>query len=291
MRYAISNWIYGDEPLRETFSRLARFGYQGIEFAGEPARYSPAEVLRLCQEFGLKVTSVLGWCLWGIPGRDLASPDDSERAAAVRYAQACIDWAAKVGAGIFVVLPAPAGRTAPTGGPKSEAEWHAGYRAEWKFAVESVRAAAEYAADRNVLLALEPINRYETFLVNNLDQALDFLAEVGADNLKLHLDAFHMNIEEPDPAGAIRRAGDLLINIHVSDSNHEAPGRGHTDFGALMHALHEINYQGVLALEPVPPGSDPLLAMQMSENLPLRDVYAEEGIGNLKAMEARIIGG
>lgn len=285
MRYAVSNWIYGDEPLQESFRRLARFGYDGIELVGEPERYSPAEVVQWCREFGLEVTAVLGWCIWGIPGRDLASPNDEERTAAVAYAQRCIDLAAQMGAPTLIVIPAPAGRTTLQGAPRPGADWHSAYRREWKLAVESVRAAAEYAAPRNVLLALEPINRYETFLVNNLDQALDFLAEVGFGNVKLHLDCFHMNIEETDMAATVRRAGNLLVNMHVSDSNREAPGRGHTDFSALMRALRDINYQGVMALEPVPPGSDPILATQMPENLPLRDVYAEESITYLKKIE------
>jgi len=285
VRYAISTWIYGDEPLRDTFARLARFGYHGIELVGEPSRYSVPEVRTLCSEFGIEVTSVLGWCIWGIPGRDAASPDKAEREAALRYSQGCIDLASELGAPVFVVLPAPAGRTAPTGAPKSEEKWLAGYQAEWNFAVESVQKLSEYAAQRGVVLGLEPINRYETFLVTNLDQALQFLSEVDSEHLKLHLDTFHMNIEEPDLADAIRRAGNDLVNMHVSDSNREAPGRGHIDFSSLMGALQEINYGGTLALEPVPPGSDPLLASRMSKNLELRDIYAEEGIRHLRPLE------
>lgn len=286
MRYAISNWIYGDEPLRESFFRLARYHYQGLELVGEPERYPTDEVLNLCREVGLTVTSVLSWCIWGLPGRDLASPDAEERAAALRYGKRCVDFAAAVGAPILVVLPAPAGRTSPTGSPKTEGEWLSGYRDEWKNAVGSVRELAVYAQGRKVLLALEPINRYETFLITNLEQALQFVADVGAKNLKLHLDTFHMNIEEPDPAAAVRRAGDLLVNMHVSDSNRQAPGRGHTDFPGLLGALREINYQGALVLEPVPWGSDPILATRMSQNLPLREVFAAESIKHLKAIEA-----
>jgi len=83
MRYAISNWIYGDEPLREQFARLARFGYEGIELVGEPERYSVKELKDLCKEFGILVSSVLGWSIYGIPGRDAASRDEDERRAAV----------------------------------------------------------------------------------------------------------------------------------------------------------------------------------------------------------------
>lgn len=288
MRYAISNWIYGDEPRAQTFGRLARFGYEAVELVGEPERLAPEEIRGLCRAHGLRVSSVLGWSIFGIPGRDLASPDDGERAQGIRYARACVDLAAAVEAPIVVVIPAAAGRTAPAGDPATERDWHRGYEEEWKRAVDSVRQAAEYAAPRGLSLALEPINRYETFLVTNLDQATSFLEEVDSDSVKLHLDTFHMNLEEADPAAAIRRAGARLVNMHVSDSNRQAPGRGHTNFRRILSALREIAYPGVLALEPVPPGSNPLLSVRMTQNLPLRDLYAEEGIRFLRSLEAEM---
>ena len=288
MRYAISNWIYGDEPLRDQFNRLARFGYEGIELVGEPRRYSVSEVIKLSGEFGVKVSSMLGWSIWGIPGRDGASPDEEERSAALKYCQECVNLASALEAAILVVLPAPAGRTAPTGAPQSEEQWMAGYQQEWDLAIDSLGKLCAYAGERGVMLALEPINRYETFLITNVDQALRFINEVGADNLKLHLDTFHMNIDEASLAGAVQRAGDLLVNMHVSDSNREAPGRGHIDFSDLAKALKEINYNGYLTLEPVPPGSDPLLTTRMSNNYHLRDVYAEESIGYLKRIAKSI---
>jgi len=288
MRYAISSWIYGDEPLDQTLSRLARYGYEAVELVGEPERLAPEEVGAVCRAHGLRVSAVLSWSIFGIPGRDLASPDGHERAQAIRYARACVDLAEAVGAPIVVVIPAAAGRTAPGGNPATEVDWRRGYQDEWKRAVDSVRQAAEYAAPRGVSLALEPINRYETFLVTNLDQATSFLEDVGSDSVKLHLDTFHMNLEEVDPAAAIHRAGAHLVNMHVSDSNRQAPGRGHTDFRRILSALREIAYPGVLALEPVPPGSNPLLSVRMTENLPLRDRYAEEGIRFLRSLEAEL---
>lgn len=285
MRYAVNNWIYGDEPLRTTFERLARFGYEGIEFVGEPSRFSVSEIKQLSEEFNLPVTSVLGWCIWGIPGRDLSNPDEQERQGAMRYGQQCIDFAVEVGASVFIVIPAAAGRTVPTGDPQTEDAWQLAYQAEWDNAVAAIRQTAAYAAERDITLALEPINRYETFLVTNLEQALKFLDDVGADNLKLNLDTFHMNIEEPDLAGAIRRAGDLLANMHVSDSNRQAPGRGHMDYAALLNALNDIQFEGAFVLEPVPPGSNPILMSQFPSNEKLRDIYAEESLGYLRQIE------
>jgi D-psicose/D-tagatose/L-ribulose 3-epimerase len=285
MHYAVNNWIYGDEPLDETASRLARLGYDGIELVGEPDRYDRPQVVALCQQAGLAVTSILGWCIWGIPGRDPASADDAERKAAGEYLRACVDLAVDVEAPIVVVLAAPAGRVAPHGAPGSALARKSAYLAEWDRAVGSMRQLAAYASGHGILLALEPLNRYESFLVTNVEQGLRFLEETGADNLRLHLDTFHMNIEEADLAGAVRSAGSLLVNMHVSDSNRQAPGRRHTDFASLLRALQEIGYEGTLVLEPVPPGSDPLLAARMPENAPLREIYAREGIETLKRVE------
>jgi len=287
MQYAISNWIYGNEPLRDQFTRLAQYGYEGIELVGETDRYSIPEVKGLCKEFGVRVSSVLGWSIWGIPGRDSASPDENERSAALEYCKSCVDLASELGAPILVVLPGPAGRTAPSGAPQSEKEWLIGYQTELDLAADSLRRLSAYAKGRDVVLGLEPINRYETFLVYNVDQALRFIEQVGSENLKIHLDTFHMNIDEPSLVDALHKAGRLLVNMHVSDSNRQAPGRGHIDFMRLMRALNDIDYCGFLTLEPVPPGSDPLLMSRMSKHAPLRDIYAQESILYLRELEKR----
>lgn len=286
MRYAVSNWIYADEPLEQTFDRLSRFGYQGVELKGEPEQYDPGRVRSLAEQYELEITSVLGWALASIPGRDLATPDRAARTQAVEYASNCVDLAAAAGAPIVVVIPAAAGRTAPAGSPHDPHSWREGYRSEWDHAVESVQQAAEYAREHEIILALEPINRYETFLVKNVEGGLRFIEAVGADNVKLHLDTFHMSLEESNPAQAVRRAGDSLVNMHLSDSNRQAPGMGHFDFESLFAALQDIDYRGALALEPVPPGSNPILATRMPEHEPLRDQYAADGIRYLTSLEA-----
>lgn len=86
-------------------------------------------------------------------------------------------------------------------------------------------------------MAVEPINRYETFLINNGDQGLRFVSDVWLRATKLHLDTFHTSIEEKDPAEAIRKAGELSVNVHVAGSNRDAEGYGHTDFEETMRAF------------------------------------------------------
>ncbi len=287
MKYSISNWIYGNEPLPITFQRLQKYGYDGVELVGEPQRYDVQEVKELCQEFGLSILSVLGWSIWPLE-RDLAHPDPGMRQKALTYAAECVDLAVAVGAPLVVVIPASAGRTRPIGDVSSGKAWKEAVEREWGHAVESVRKAAAYAKQKGVLLAVEPINRFESFLVNNVDQGLRFVQEVGSEVVKLHLDTFHMNIEDEDPAEAVHKAGDLLINVHISDSNRMAVGHGHFDFKALMRALKEINYRGALTMEPLPPAPDAFMAISMEEFLPLRDVYAEECITRLRQYEREV---
>lgn len=290
MFYAVSNWVYdmGEEPLEVTFKRLQRYGYDGIELIGEPNKFNPSLVRSLCEEYGLRVFSVLGWCIAPTDSRDLAHPDPSVRARSVTYVKQGVDFAKAVDAPIAVIIPAPAGRTAPVGVADTEDAWREAIATEWAHAVSSVQEAASYAEEQGVTLAVEPINRYETFLVRNVDEGLRFVREVDSPAVKLHLDAFHMHIEERDPAEAIRKAGDLLVNMHISDSNRETVGRGHTDFQAMMRALKEIEYQGALVLEPIPPDPNPFLAVRSKTYLPLRDQYAQEGIKVLRTLEQSV---
>ena len=288
MDYSISNWIYGDEPLQETFERLKRYGYDGVELMGEPCLYRVAEIQELCQEFGLRVLSIAGIYPWPTEERDLANPAPEIRERAVKYLRECIDLAVDVGAPLIIVIPSAVAKTAPVGQFDTEDAWVEATKQEWAYAVESVRKAATYAEQKGMLLAIEPINRYETFLVNNVDQGLRFASEVGSRAVKLHLDTFHMNIEEPDPAGAIRKAGDLLINVHIADSNRQAVGYGHTDFKAIMRALKEIDYQRALTLEPLPPVPDPYIAARLKRYRHLRDLYAEECIVHLRQYEREV---
>lgn len=288
MKYSISNWIYGEESLRTTFERLKRYGYDGIELKGEPQEYHAEEVNQLCGEFDLEVLSIAGIYPWPTEERDLANPNPQMRKRAVSYLTECVDFASAVGAPLIIVVPSAVAKTSPVGHFESEEEWLAAAEREWDYAVESVKTAAAYAEQEGILLAVEPINRYETFLINNVDQGLRFVSEVGSRTVKLHLDTFHMNIEEKDPAEAIRRAGELLVNVHIADSNRQAVGYGHTDFEAIMTALGEIGYERALALEPLPPVPDPYIAARLRRYEHLRDVYAEECIARLRQYEREV---
>jgi D-psicose/D-tagatose/L-ribulose 3-epimerase len=116
-----------------------------------------------------------------------------------------------------------------------------------------------------ITLGLEPVNRYESNLVNTGDQALDLIAATGADDITLHLDSYHMNIEEGDVAGAIRRYRGRIGYIHVNESHRGYLGTGSIDFPAFFRALAEVGYAGAVTFEAFSAGvGDPELAQSLA---------------------------
>jgi len=279
MQYSISNWIYATEDLEKSLQRLAKYKYDAVELEGEPdkEKYEPKKVKKILQQYGLEVSSIAGMYLWKEEiKRDLASSDKKIREQTIAYLIKCIDYAKLMGAKLVIVVPAAVSKLAPS---LSREE-------DWKNSVKAVQEVAKYAEKKDILLAIEPINRYETYLVNSIQDALYYAREVNSSHVKIMADTFHMNIEERDIPEAIRMAGNNLINVHIADSNRCSVGRGHINFKAFIKALREINYQYTLTLEPLPPVSDPYLALEgvVSENI--FDQYAAESIMGLKYFES-----
>lgn len=115
--------------------------------------------------------------------------------------------------------------------------------------VQSLTELGRHAQDLGVHVWLEPVNRYENHMVNRLEQAADLCNAVGLNSVGIVADAFHMNIEEDDPAAAIRRVGSLIGHVHLADSTRSEPGTGQVNFGAEMQALREIGFDGWMAIE------------------------------------------
>jgi len=113
------------------------------------------------------------------------------------------------------------------------------------------------AAARGLTVVYEILNRYEAHRIRTVAEGLDMLAKVNASNLKLLADAYHMNIEEADPAQALRSGAQSIGLYHVADSNRQAIGEGHTDFAAQMRAISDIGYRGPIIIETSAPGPNP----------------------------------
>ena len=120
---------------------------------------------------------------------------------------------------------------------------------EWAWCVDTLKRVAEHAERQGVTLALEPLNRFETYFLNIAADVLKLVDEIGSPNIKLHLDTFHANIEEKDTAAAIRAAGSRLGHFHVSESDRGVPGTGQVHWEDVFAALKEIGYDGWAAIE------------------------------------------
>lgn len=122
-------------------------------------------------------------------------------------------------------------------------------RQQWKTVVKNLKELSQYAEDRGRVIAFEPLNRFETDFMNTCEQGLRMIADVRSDALKLHLDTFHMNIEEKDPAAAIRKAGFRLGHFHACGSDRGTPGNDHIDWKSIAAALKDIGYRGDVVIE------------------------------------------
>lgn len=275
MKYSVSNWIYGSEDLEKSVKRLSKLGYEGIEIMVKRDCYEIEEVKSVVRSYNLFVSSIAGRYPWTLEERDLSNINKQKRRIAVQYAKECIDYARFLEAPLCLIAPSPVGKLAP----------ESTYEKEWECAVESVQETAEYAQKKQVTLTVEPINRYETYMVNNVDQGLRFLHAVNKTNVKLMVDCFHMNIEEPDISTSILKAKDNLIHIHIADSNRQAVGMGHIDFRTLTRTLRQINYEHYLTMEFVPPLPDPHLAIDYAHDSKTLDRYTKQCIEVLRIYE------
>jgi sugar phosphate isomerase/epimerase len=253
--------------LTEIARRLNTLGFDGVELMGDLKRYQVAEAAQILQDHGLAAFSLTP------ENVDLAHPDPGVRAPAIDYYVRLLDFAAELGNPI-VSCHGYVGRVRAI---STLADERAVFAA-------AVRQIAERADALNLRLVIEVLNRYEAHLLNTAAEALDFTAEVGADNVGVLLDAYHMNIEESDPSGALRQVGERLWLYHAADSNRQGIGRGHTDFCRQMNALAEIGYDGPIILECTAPGPDPFTAIKDEDSLTWLETYLRESRDALLGM-------
>ena len=159
---------------------------------------------------------------------------------AIDYLKVAIDKAADLGAQALSGVTY-GGIGERSGVPPTETEYDNVARA--------LGPAAKHAKSRGLLLGIEPVNRYETHLINTGWQAVEMIERVGADNMFVHLDTYHMNIEEKGAANGILDAREHLKYIHLSESDRGAPGAGNVPWDEIFAALAAIGFKGGLAME------------------------------------------
>lgn len=274
-KYSFDALVYHGENVTNSIQRLAKYGYDAIELIGEPDIYDVKEVRSATEAHGMKVSSI---CSIYNAQRDLAHPDPKRRREAIDYVKRIADFSKEVGAEVMIV--------APTANMKIYSE--ADPQDEWKWAVEGIREGGEYAASLDVKLCIEAWNRFETFMMNRLDQAVAMQKEVNLPNVGIMGDTFHMNIEETNIADAIRASGDALIHIHLADSTRAAPGAGHIDFLPILQALKDINYPGYLTFEILPASADPFGVMKRGGAQEFFDKYTKQSIEVIKEIAKQV---
>ncbi|MFI1168051.1 sugar phosphate isomerase/epimerase family protein [Streptomyces sp. NPDC020801] len=236
MRLSMHNWMR-PEPLEVTVPRLARCGYDAIEISADPRGTDLAATARLLEEH--RISCAGGLALF-MGGRDLVHEDSFIRQAGFTYLIETIDFVAALG-GTFVTVPCTVGKLVPMADAQLEWDWY----------VSALREAQKHADGHGIRLAIEPLTRYETYLINRADQALRLADEVS-ETCGICLDIFHMNIEEADWRAAIRSCAGRLVNFHVAENNRLPPGSGAIDWTALLRELLAAGYDGHLSVEFMP---------------------------------------
>ncbi|MDN3019411.1 sugar phosphate isomerase/epimerase [Paenibacillus sp. BSR1-1] len=266
IKYSYNTLVFAGEDIETGIARLAKFGYDGVEIVGEPEKMDANRIKELLDQYNIEASTI---CAIYNTERDLVSSNENIRKNAVEYIKSCVDFASTIGAKGISLTPTACMKIYGEADRETELNW----------AVEGIREAGFYAGEHGVRLTVEAWNRYENYLINRLEQALELVNRVNLPNVGVMGDTYHMNIEEVDIADTIRMVGDKLYHLHIADSNRAAPGRGHIDFEPIAQALRDINYSGFLTMELLPPFADPFNGSKCEE---FYDQYSEESITFLK---------
>ncbi len=235
--------------LETNVAKIAGWGYDGVELAiRDPRLVDANELLRAVSAHGLAVPAIGTGQAWGEEGLSFTDPDPEVRAAAIQRVRDHVPFAARAGA----ACGEPGRTVIIIGLLRGIVKPGVSHDQAYTWLVEALQRCSAAAAPHGVRLVLEPINRYETTLINNVEQGLALIEEVGADNFGLLLDTFHMNIEEPVIEDSIRACGDRIFHFHVADSNRWYPGAGHLDFESILDDLFATGYQGYVSGEFMP---------------------------------------
>ncbi len=241
MKYCMNLLLWTGEVTEVDYpiiQQLKDLGYDGVELpmfeAGDPQRYQ--QLGKQLDDLGLGRTAVT------ILGADTnpISPDAVVREKGVEAVKAVLDSCAAAGVETLVG-PFHSALGEFSGSPPTQDEWNWG--------VQSVRAMSEHAGKVGVRLALEPLNRFETYLLNSQADAAKFAREVGHPSCGMLYDTFHANIEEKNIAEAIQSCADKIYHVHISENDRSTPGAGAVDWETSFDGLHQVGYEGWMAVE------------------------------------------
>jgi len=242
MRFGINSFLFVSPFVTAStklFAQFKKWGFDTVEIPVEdPSHIDPAKLKAAADKAGIAIGSI---CACMGPGRDLRGTEEEQKTGS-DYVHALIDQAAAMG------CPSIIGPIYSVVG-KADAVEPAQQKVEFDLVVKNLKPLAKHAEQAGVQLCIEPLNRFETDFLNTTDKGLKLLKAVGSKAVKLHLDTFHMNIEEKNQADAILKAGKNLAHFHACGSDRGTPGNDHIDWKPIVAALKKIGYQGDVVIE------------------------------------------
>jgi D-psicose/D-tagatose/L-ribulose 3-epimerase len=281
VKFAVSTWLWTSPFNRETvslFPKIKSYGFDAVEIPVEDPSLIDIDLVKtaladngldpiICGAFG--------------PSRDLTHEDPSFHQTCFNYLDACFNISAKLGASFVAGPMYSAVGKARLVSPEQK-------KIEWNRAVTNLQKVCVRARDFGQEIAIETLNRFETDLINTAEELMQLITDINEPEAKAILDGFHMNIEEPDIEAAIRRVGDKLIHVQVSENYRGTPGTGQTNWAAWKRGLEAINYQGVISIESFTPEIKELAGAVCiwKPLVPSQDGFAKEGLEFLKKWAA-----
>ncbi len=275
MRFGLNLLLYTAEfsaKQLDLIPKAAAMGFDGVEIPFmDLDSIDVAATRKALEKAGLGSTA----CTILPRGKNLASADAGERRGAEEHLKRCVDITAAIGGDTVA---------GPLYSPVGFFTGRARTSEEWSRAVDGFKKVADYAARANVTLAIEPLNRFETYFINTAKDALALVKEVSNPALKVHFDTFHANIEEKDSPAAVRLLGEHMGHFHVSESDRGVPGTGQVRWKEVFKAVKEVKYARWVTIESFAIGILDLCAAASiwREIYPSADGLAKDGLKFVK---------
>ncbi|HZT30541.1 MAG TPA: sugar phosphate isomerase/epimerase family protein [Bryobacteraceae bacterium] len=240
MKFGVNTFIWTANFDRSNLPMLPRIkaaGFDGVEVPlFQPGQFAAADIRRGLEENGLECTI----CSVLTGGMNMISPDAAVRRKTRVHMEECIQAAAEVGARIIAgPLYSPVGLM--TGTRRTADEWH--------WAVECYQSLGPALERHGVTIAIEPLNRFETYFLNTAADAVALCEQIGHPNVGVLFDTFHANIEEKNIGAAYRTVGKYLKHVHTCENDRGIPGSGHVEWPDVFQALRDVRYDGWLTIE------------------------------------------
>lgn len=235
MHIATHNWMR-PESIKRTIERMRETGVDALEISGEPDQYDVKEVRKLLADNGRtcwgSVTLTLG-------ERNLAAKSVAQREKTVDYMKRVVTLSKELGGQMITMVPATVGKVVADGTPSEE----------WKWLVEGIKEVYAHAEKAGIRIAIEPLNRFETYFLNTQADAAKLVRAIGVKGVGEMYDTFHANIEEKSPRAGVQAMAGHFAHVHISECDRGTPGTGMVRWDETFAALREVKYDGWLVIE------------------------------------------